>query len=97
MATLETLEWTGKILAVAGPVLTFMWWVFRTFHRYHRLQAEHADLKKTLTAERGAHAKDIDVLRRERDALPVVVRAGEVVAVPGVVEAEGVRAWKVEE
>ena len=69
MATLETLEWTGKILAVAAPVLTFLWWMFRTLHRYFHLQAEHADLQKTLTAERAAHAKDVDALRRERDQL----------------------------
>jgi tRNA(Ile)-lysidine synthase len=37
---------------------------------------------------------DAKVPRSERESWPLVVRGGEVVAVPGIVEAEGVRAWK---
>jgi tRNA(Ile)-lysidine synthase len=37
---------------------------------------------------------DAKIPRSEREAWPLVVRGREVVAVPGIVEAEGVRAWK---
>jgi cellulose biosynthesis protein BcsQ len=69
MPTLEFLEWTGKILAVVGPLLTFMWWGFRTYNRYVRLQAEHADLKKMVEIERADSAKEIESIRRERDTI----------------------------
>jgi tRNA(Ile)-lysidine synthase len=39
---------------------------------------------------------DAKVPRGERDAYPLVVRNEEVVAVPGIVETPGVRAWRVE-
>ena len=38
---------------------------------------------------------DAKIPRSERDAWPLVVRGDEVVAVPGIVEAEGVKAERV--
>ena len=40
---------------------------------------------------------DAKVPRSERDAWPLVVRGDEVVAVPGIVEAEGVRAARLDD
>jgi tRNA(Ile)-lysidine synthetase-like protein len=49
-------------------------------------------------AGRGKKVQDVfvdaKVPRSERESWPLVVRGDEVVAVPGIVEARGVRAWR---
>jgi tRNA(Ile)-lysidine synthase len=82
----------GEVSLERGPVRFGPWTIeaddpalaVRTRRPGDRLAGRRKKLQDVLV--------DAKIPRRERDAWPVVVRGEEVVAVPGVLEAEGVRA-----